>query len=244
MPKKEEPIEIPKVEPMPMLDIEESYEENESFEMPMMQQQMPMMPQMPMQHCMPMPLTPVMPGCGFNYIPCYNPCMPPMPVHMPMNAPYQNNPYPYEHQMPNMGMYHMEDENDNDNDDYVMGAQHDYMPMPQYYHHPIPHAPMPYMPMPQSPVQSPYMPMPHYGEQMGMGMPYHDPNEQMHQYGMMHGQQDDCGCGGMSQPYYPQTQGEQGYYPQNFANMGYEQPMPQSPDHQMFGMPRYEEDDD
>jgi morphogenetic protein associated with SpoVID len=88
------------------------------------------------------------------------------------------------------------------------------------------------------------MPMPHYGEQMGMGMPYHDPNEQMHQYGMMHGQQDDCGCGGMSQPYYPQTQGEQGYYPQNFANMEYEQPMPQSPDHQMFGMPRYEEDDD
>ncbi|MFP3724870.1 SafA/ExsA family spore coat assembly protein [Priestia filamentosa] len=268
MPKKEEPIEIPKVEPMPILDIEESYEDNESFEMPMMHQQMPMMhqqmpmmPQIPMQHCMPVPLTPVMPGCGFNYIPCYNPCMPPMPVHMPMNAPYPNTPYPYEHQMPNMGMHHMEDENDSD--EYVMGAEHDYMPMPQHYNHPVqnpympmhqmpvqnPYMPMhqmpvqnPYMPMHQMPVQNPYMPMPHYGEQMGM--PYHDPNEQMHQYGMMHGQQEDCGCGGMSQPYYPQPQSEQGYYPQHFANMGYEQPMPQSPDHQMFGMPRYEEDDD
>ncbi|WP_078413899.1 SafA/ExsA family spore coat assembly protein [Priestia abyssalis] len=229
------PPEVPKpaapAKEMPIMD-----ESSEELVMPAMPQ-MPMMPQMPHcvpvhPTCVPVPITPIMPGYGYNFIPCV-PCPPgampahPYPVmahqpmyHQPMyhQPMYQPTPMMYGQEMEGAPMMEespevmgMQEMGDNENLLYGQMPEYGMEANPSYG------MPMNYMPGQQQPMyqQAPMMPeqavqgaqmMEESPEEMAMPQGYeaapYMAAPHMAAPYMAAPQMPDCGCG--PQPYYPQ----------------------------------------
>ncbi|UNL84332.1 SafA/ExsA family spore coat assembly protein [Priestia koreensis] len=270
-PKKEAPVQylmpkLPKLQPIyPEIDINNYYTVNMEIdqhaapappppppkkESPESVEQPIMMP--PVQPCF--PVSPVLPGCGFNYFPCF-PCAPPMYMYPPMMPAVMPAGFHPEH--------HAESSESSSSESSE--AYHKMMQHMQGAHH---HQPYGVAPMYQQPYPSygmPYAPQP---QVMGA----YSGQEQQPHYGYpgYPMQQPDCGCGG-PQPYAPfqvpyaapqygvPAYPQQGYgFPQAFPHQGApyapqgmpypQQGVPNFPQREdeaaLFGFPEYEDDED
>jgi morphogenetic protein associated with SpoVID len=269
-------MSLPPKPPKPDKEMPVMEESSEEMEMPVMPQMMQMPTYMPPcvpvhPTCMPVPITPIMPGYGYNFVPCV-PCPPgAMPMQYPMGQQPMYQGAPMMHGQDVQGDSMMEESPE------VMGMQEmgdgGYMPpgqMPDYGMDANQGYAMPMNMMPgyQQPMhyQAPMMEQEGMGmEMMGEGMPQGygvPPYMAMPPMPPM----PDCGCG--PQPYYmpmpysmpqapygympqaapygyaPQMNPYGGYMPQQ---MGMTQPyMPQArmDENDFFGFPDYDEDDD